>query len=300
VIIDSLDYLPDAIPLRLTIVGEGPEREALKQRVRAMGWDTKVIFQGKIPNSRIGEILRETDVLILPSLWPENQPVSITEAMAAHIPVIASRIGGISELIDDGVTGLLFDAGNARQLARKIMHFADHPEDVETFGESAFQKIRSNTFAGQVRKTEEIYSRRPNKAKERGVPLIACVGAKVDRVCAVAMEDLALQYGARVRFVMQDWLDEDGLRLASLAWVVDAAATLEMLLPALQAKLPLLVPESNHELSELCHLANCGLWYADRREAVECVKTLLYELSTASALAANSRGLSYRAAFCLS
>jgi glycosyltransferase involved in cell wall biosynthesis len=288
VIIDALEYLPATVSLNFTIVGEGPERETLKRRVRAMGWDGKVNFRGRIPNSRIGEIFRETDVFILPSIWPENQPVSITEAMAARIPVIASRIGGISELVDDGVTGLLFDAGDARQLAQKIMHFADHPEAVETFGESAFQKVKSNTFASQVRKIEEIYRQPAKTVKEQRDLFVACVGKEVDSMCAAVMEDVASQHDGRIRFVMQNWLNEDELRLASLAWVVDAGATLKMVLPALQAKLPLLVPESNQELGELCRIANCGLWYADRAEAVECVNALLRELTTASALASNS------------
>ena len=62
-------------------------------------------------------MFRETDVLVLPSIWPENQPVSITEAMATKTPVIASDMGGIPELIEDGVSGwcpLMFGILNQR------------------------------------------------------------------------------------------------------------------------------------------------------------------------------------------
>ena len=79
-----------------------------------------VRFTGKIGNEQIDGILQNTDVLILPSVWPENQPVTILEAMASGMPVIGSRIGGIPELIDDGVTGYLFNPSDATDLAAKM------------------------------------------------------------------------------------------------------------------------------------------------------------------------------------
>jgi glycosyltransferase involved in cell wall biosynthesis len=88
----------------LNIVGDGDARPACDEQVEALALEGKVRFWGKLDNSRVEEVYRQTDVLILPSIWPENHPVSITEAMAAGIPVIASRIGGIPEQIEDGVT----------------------------------------------------------------------------------------------------------------------------------------------------------------------------------------------------
>ena len=66
-------------------------------------------------------------MLILPSIWPENQPVSITEAMACSLPVIAARMGGIPELVEDEKTGYLFEAGNPKDLALKMSAFLADP-----------------------------------------------------------------------------------------------------------------------------------------------------------------------------
>ena len=100
-----------------------------------MGLNDSVRFWGKIKD--ITDAYAQTDVLILPSIWPENQPVTITEAMAAKIPVIASNSGGIPELVDDEKTGLLFEAGNAQDLARKMLNIIQNPEKIELFCESA-------------------------------------------------------------------------------------------------------------------------------------------------------------------
>ena len=110
-----------------------------------------------VDNSRIEEVFRETDVLILPSIWPENQPVTITEAMASRTPVIASAIGGIPELVTNEYNGYLFSPGCAEELAEKMSEFVIRPERIERFGENGFQRIKDNSFEHQVNKICSIY-----------------------------------------------------------------------------------------------------------------------------------------------
>jgi len=71
---------------------------------------------GGFDNRYILDIFKEIDILVLPSIWPENSPLVIQEAFATKTPVIASNIGGIPELIDDRVNGLLFKAGDSDAL----------------------------------------------------------------------------------------------------------------------------------------------------------------------------------------
>jgi GT2 family glycosyltransferase len=75
---------------------------------------------GAVPHSKVPEALASVDVLVVPSVWPENSPLVISEAFLAGVPVIASRIGGIPELVADGRNGLLFEPGSAADLARAL------------------------------------------------------------------------------------------------------------------------------------------------------------------------------------
>lgn len=85
-------------------------------------------FCGTFPNSEIIKILSEVDVLIVPSLWYENTPLVIFSAYAANVPIIASNVPGISEVVKDGYNGLLFDVGDSRTLANKLKQFLDNAD----------------------------------------------------------------------------------------------------------------------------------------------------------------------------
>ena len=80
----------------------------------------RVRFTGYQPAEKLRETLRRASLVILPSEWYENCPYTILEAFAAGKPVVASRIGGIPELVKDGHDGLLFEPGNATELANCI------------------------------------------------------------------------------------------------------------------------------------------------------------------------------------
>lgn len=75
--------------------------------------------------------------LILPSIWYENFPRTLVEAFGCGLPVIASRIGALAELVTDGVTGLLFEPGNAQDLAQKMRWAQEHPDEMATMGRNA-------------------------------------------------------------------------------------------------------------------------------------------------------------------
>jgi glycosyltransferase involved in cell wall biosynthesis len=70
------------------------------------------------------------DCLIVPSLWYENSPVTIQEAFASGVPVIASRLGALTEKVQDGRTGRLFDAGRSEALARVLLGIVENPEQL--------------------------------------------------------------------------------------------------------------------------------------------------------------------------
>jgi len=140
--------------LRILLVGDGPLRQELEARVRLMGLGDKVRFLGI--RTDIAEILAAADVFVLSSLW-EGNPLSVMEAMAAGKPVIATAVGGVPELVQDGINGILVPPGNVRALAEAMLKLAD--DDLrERLGREAFKKSKECFDVSiMVRKYENLY-----------------------------------------------------------------------------------------------------------------------------------------------
>lgn len=97
-------------------------------------------FRGHLPYDTVGTFMAKSRVIVLCSIWYEGFPMILVEAMLRGRPVIASRLGGLPEVVDDGVTGLLFEAGNAEDLAEKIQYLWDNPELCRKMGEAGREK----------------------------------------------------------------------------------------------------------------------------------------------------------------
>lgn len=123
-----LDAWREAGGAALTVVGDGPDREALDARASGVAG---VAFTGGLAHDEALESIKRAAFLVLPSLCYENFPMAIAEAFACGRPVVASRLGAMAELVEDGRTGLLFEPGNARDLAEKIRFILDHPAERE-------------------------------------------------------------------------------------------------------------------------------------------------------------------------
>lgn len=118
VLLQAFRRLPRDVPLQVTVHGDGAARPGYTPRLRKLaGDDPRITFAGGFGHPQIGGILRQADVLVCPSLWYENTPLVIYEALAAGVPVVASRMPGIAEAIKPEVNGLLFEMGDAAALA---------------------------------------------------------------------------------------------------------------------------------------------------------------------------------------
>jgi glycosyltransferase involved in cell wall biosynthesis len=96
--------------------------------LREMRHHLDVRFMGEFENTRVAEVLASIDVLVVPSVWFENSPLTIHEAYLAGVPVICSDRGGMAELVEDGKSGLHFRMGDAADLRAKIMRLLDEPK----------------------------------------------------------------------------------------------------------------------------------------------------------------------------
>ena len=113
--------------LTLDLIGDGPARGMLKAQAAALGLSDRVRFLGYRSQGAVAEALAECDMLVLPS-FAEGLPVVLMEALAARLPVIATRIAGVPELVEDGVSGLLVPPGDVAALARAIGRLAGDAE----------------------------------------------------------------------------------------------------------------------------------------------------------------------------
>lgn len=100
----------------LTLVGDGPERPAIEARIAALGLSEAVEITGFLSQAEVAGRLARSDVFVLPS-FAEGLPVVLMEAMASGLPVVATRIAGVAELVEDGISGLLVPPGDADSLA---------------------------------------------------------------------------------------------------------------------------------------------------------------------------------------
>ncbi|MCG7851681.1 MAG: glycosyltransferase [Methanosarcinaceae archaeon] len=262
-IIDALHHIDAKDRVKVNLVGEGEQRSELEEIVRHLGMKESVKFWGKVENRHIEKVYSKTDVLILPSIWPENQPVTIAEAMACSLPVIGARIGGIPELVEDGKTGYLFEAGNPEDLALKMSMFLGNPSKIPEFGDNGFKKISHCTLENQVDDIIETYceNESPIAGRLHDENLIICLGREILPECVEGLNNLASASERDYKLVMCDWLDEDIIKEAKFLCVLDKRIDWKAVMVGLRNKIPLLVPEAHEKLKELCVAGNCGLFY---------------------------------------
>jgi glycosyltransferase involved in cell wall biosynthesis len=142
VLVDAMRKLAGS-PCRLIVFGDfRPDTDAFHARLRELARGADVEFRGRFENQRLAEIYREIDVLVVPSVWFENSPLTIHEAFLERTPVVASGIGGMAELVRDGIDGLHFRAGDAQDLSAKLARFVHEPELVARLSH-AFADVKS-------------------------------------------------------------------------------------------------------------------------------------------------------------
>lgn len=130
VLVEAFNRMPAGASL--TIYGDPTSFPAYADGLKAAARHPHIRFAGRLDPRLVGAALRQMDALVVPSLWYENSPVTIQEAYAVGVPVIASRLGALAEKVQDGMTGRLFTPGDSADLARVLEELAVHPEQLST------------------------------------------------------------------------------------------------------------------------------------------------------------------------
>lgn len=165
---------------KLVLAGEGPEEARLRALAEQSG--ARVEFAGYRSGADLWHLVEAAICVVLPAVWYENAPKSVLEAQARAKPVIASRIGGLPEMIEDGVTGMLVPPGDQAALADAIGRMAGLPADrraalgeearrrvLATFGAERYFTTMSGLYASLAVDSRDRPSREPLNAAESGL-----------------------------------------------------------------------------------------------------------------------------------
>ena len=155
-LVRAFKNLPPGTEATLAIHGNLERFRSFVAALRALaGDDPRIRFSGTFPPGEIGRVLSETDVLVVPSRWYENTPLVVYSAFAAGCPVVATNLGGLSEVVRHGENGLLFGLEDAEDLARQLRRLAEEPGLLEGL-RASIGPVK--TVGENARELEEIYA----------------------------------------------------------------------------------------------------------------------------------------------
>jgi N-acetyl-alpha-D-glucosaminyl L-malate synthase BshA len=142
------------IPARLMLIGDGPERSTAEYLARKLGVADRIHFLGKQDN--VNELLPLADLMLMPSEM-ESFGLAALEAMACSVPAIATRVGGVPELIDSGVNGILCPVGDVEGMAHAAIHLLRNPEALAAMVQAARKTAQDHFCASRVIPLYESY-----------------------------------------------------------------------------------------------------------------------------------------------
>ena len=159
-VVDAVEVFSRVVhemPAKLLMVGDGPDRSAAEWMAHSKGIQHSVQFLGK--QESVNELLPLADLILMPSEM-ESFGLAALEGMACQVPSIATRVGGVSELIDDGETGRLFEVGDVDGMAEAAIDLLSHPEKLREMGYAARRTAQARFCASRIiPKYVEYYER---------------------------------------------------------------------------------------------------------------------------------------------
>ena len=150
--------VPSHPKLHLKVIGDGPQRKRFEKLARELGLTEHVTFTGYQSQSEVAAALQDAHILVLPS-YAEGVPVSLMEALACRVPVVATQVGGVSELVEDEVNGFIVRPGDVDQLAERLNVLLANGSLRQKMGEAGRQKTLSEfNNATEARRLKQLFA----------------------------------------------------------------------------------------------------------------------------------------------
>jgi glycosyltransferase involved in cell wall biosynthesis len=233
----------------LTIAGQGHLEPALRAQIKADRFGGAVKFVGRLTHSDALAVIARAHVVVLASSWPENQSVTLLEAVASGTAQLASRIGGNAELVSEGESGLLFAPNDDEGLAAAMRRFIIEPGLADAYGRhNAGRRLEFDEqqtvdrlwhFLGGLGQTplvgDEI--------------IVICAGRDWSTEVALMVHHLHLaeDAGPRIRLIWREWVEPQHWEKAKLLWVSGDSGRQDLpsVTQALQRGMPILAPRGS-------------------------------------------------------
>lgn len=153
-VLKTFKIVNEQLNVKLLMVGDGPEKERAMRHCRSHNMEDAVLFLGK--SNQIDEILCFSDLFLLPS-EQESFGLAALEAMVHRVPVVCSDVGGLPEVIENGVSGFLCPLGDVNAMAEKAIHILEDPERHKGFKEQAYESSKKFDIQEVISHYESLY-----------------------------------------------------------------------------------------------------------------------------------------------
>lgn len=175
-LIYALKLVNKKMDVHLIVAGDGREKKEMEDLARKI--NAKVRFLGKVNHKDMLELYQRAGIVCVPSR-ADNSPVVIYEAMMYGTPVVASNVGGIPDLVDDGVTGFLFNANDSMEMAEKITRILENSKLREQMSENARIKAKKEFSKDKhIKEILNIYRHSIEEYKNKKVCFIEALGKR--------------------------------------------------------------------------------------------------------------------------
>lgn len=251
VLLDALKRLAEDPGLssrwQMTIAGDGHLQKPLLTALQAAKLTGSVRMLGHIPRLELLQLISASDVMVLPSIWPENQPVSLLEAAASGTAQIATRIGGNVELVEDLRTGLLVRPGDPADLAEAMRRYILEPSLAAQHGNHSREQRGRWDETGTIDNLEAILAGHPPRGLGTQDPVIMCHGKSVpaEAVLLLSRAHEHLPGPPTPRFIWHKWDEPAVWNHVALVWLWDRSANESLFQTALRRGIPILSPRTD-------------------------------------------------------
>lgn len=167
-LLKALGKIASKIDFQCILAGTGPLFEQYKKMAKYLRIENKVNFLGAIPYRLMPDLYRKTDLVVMPSLWPEPFGRTALEGMAYGKAVVATRHGAPQEFIQNNETGILVEPGNVLELAERIIFLLQNPDERRKIGENARKYVLENFHPDIIAEQyENVYENKQNGHNEK-------------------------------------------------------------------------------------------------------------------------------------
>lgn len=278
VLLDAIERLSRdtsiTTPWRVTIAGEGHLRPLVEKAAHSeIGRHLR--FVGRVPRSELLALMSESSIAVLASIWPENEPVTMLEAIATGKAQIATRLGGNLELVEDEQSGFLVNPNNADELAQAMRRYVVDPALAVQHGKFNYARRGKFDERATISRLEELYAI-PGTENASRQPVIIC-GTGWPTVEVSALTSHAYEYFDELpipRFIWREWADAKVWRDASLLWLWDRHPEESLVNTAIRQGVPVLAP-ANGWSEGLARQYGGVILYRTHLEALAAMRALL-------------------------